>query len=411
MRIYLFPTIIFCLFFNLSSAQVSIGLLQPDASSELDVNSSSSGILIPRMTQAQRLAIASPAEGLLVYQTDVTTGFWYYNSASTWVNIQTSSGWSLTGNTGVLGTDFLGTQDVNGIKFITNNSTAVTVDSNTNIGVGTPTPTHQLHVVGASPVLKLSNGTEAVDRVLGTDDNGLATWVDNSVLSSGDLDWVFTTGSTLADPIYHQGLVTVGNTALSIHTLDVDNGALTGTTFGIGDVEHLTDGNFETQFSHNFVPDSDNFNTLGSATFRWSNLYAVNGTLQTSDETLKENVFPLNYGVKELMKLKPVTYYWNKNSFGGLKIPEIEKHKNIGLIAQHTQKIIPEVVYSHSWVRKSEKERKTFQRKENDLLGINYEELAVLMVNAKKEQHFKIQSLIKENELLIQELEKLASKQ
>ena len=390
MRIYLFPTIIFCLFFNLSSAQVSIGLLQPDASSELDVNSSSSGILIPRMTQAQRLAIASPAEGLLIYQTDVTTGFWYYNSASTWVNIQTSSGWSLTGNTGVLGTDFLGTQDVNGIKFITNNSTAVTVDSNTNIGVGTPTPTHQLHVVGASPVLKLSNGTEAVDRVLGTDDNGLATWVDNSVLSSGDLDWVFTTGSTLADPIYHQGLVTVGNTALSIHTLDVDNGALTGTTFGIGDVEHLTDGNFETQFSHNFVPDSDNFNTLGSATFRWSNLYAVNGTLQTSDETLKENVFPLNYGVKELMKLKPVTYYWNKNSFGGLKIPEIEKHKNIGLIAQHTQKIIPEVVYSHSWVRKSEKERKTFQRKENDLLGINYEELAVLMVNAKKEQHFKI---------------------
>jgi hypothetical protein len=56
----------------------------PDASSILDVKSSDKGILIPRMTAAQRGAIASPATGLMVYQTDATAGFYYYNGTA-WV--------------------------------------------------------------------------------------------------------------------------------------------------------------------------------------------------------------------------------------------------------------------------------------------------------------------------------------
>ena len=55
-----------------------------DPSSMLDVTSTSKGILVPRMTAAQRTAIVSPANGLLVYQTDATIGFWYYNGTS-WV--------------------------------------------------------------------------------------------------------------------------------------------------------------------------------------------------------------------------------------------------------------------------------------------------------------------------------------
>lgn len=48
-----------------------------DASAILDINSDSLGILIPRITQANRPS--SPAEGLLVYQVDNTPGFYYFD--------------------------------------------------------------------------------------------------------------------------------------------------------------------------------------------------------------------------------------------------------------------------------------------------------------------------------------------
>jgi len=50
-----------------------------NASSMLDVKSTLKGFLAPRMLASQRAAISSPAAGLLVYQTDGTSGFYYYN--------------------------------------------------------------------------------------------------------------------------------------------------------------------------------------------------------------------------------------------------------------------------------------------------------------------------------------------
>ncbi|WP_430468007.1 hypothetical protein [Winogradskyella ouciana] len=72
-----------CFCINLSFSQVGIGTTDPDASSMLDIESTTSGLLIPRMTQAQRLAIGSPVEGLMVYQTNLESGFWYYKGG-TW---------------------------------------------------------------------------------------------------------------------------------------------------------------------------------------------------------------------------------------------------------------------------------------------------------------------------------------
>ena len=52
--------------------QIAVNTENPHSSSVLDINARNNdgGLLIPRMTTTQKLAIASPAAGLLVYDTD-----------------------------------------------------------------------------------------------------------------------------------------------------------------------------------------------------------------------------------------------------------------------------------------------------------------------------------------------------
>ena len=81
--------IVFALLFSSQlSAQVAVnatGAL-PDASAMLDVSSTTSGVLITRMTEAERIAIPAPATGLMVFQTNSWSGFYYYNG-SIWKRI------------------------------------------------------------------------------------------------------------------------------------------------------------------------------------------------------------------------------------------------------------------------------------------------------------------------------------
>ena len=98
-------------------AQIAVNAdgADPDNSSMLDVKSTEKGLLLPRMTLTQRNAITSPATGLLIYQTNVTPGF-YYNSGTSgspvWVYVGSGFGWSLTGNAGTSATtSFIGTTD------------------------------------------------------------------------------------------------------------------------------------------------------------------------------------------------------------------------------------------------------------------------------------------------------------
>ena len=74
-------------------AQVSItpDNTPPGTSAMLDVQSTTKGMLIPRMTAAQRTAIASPASGLMVYQTDGTAGIYCYNG-TVWTVLSSGGG-------------------------------------------------------------------------------------------------------------------------------------------------------------------------------------------------------------------------------------------------------------------------------------------------------------------------------
>jgi hypothetical protein len=69
-----------------TTGEVGIGTTTPSASALLDLTSTSKGLLIPRMTAAQKTAIASPNAGLMIFQTDAPIGFYYY-TGSNWLNI------------------------------------------------------------------------------------------------------------------------------------------------------------------------------------------------------------------------------------------------------------------------------------------------------------------------------------
>jgi len=76
--------ILFCI--SALSAQVGIGTETPDASSMLDISSTSKGILVPRMTENQKNAISSPAQGLLIFQINGAVGFYSYDG-SNWLHL------------------------------------------------------------------------------------------------------------------------------------------------------------------------------------------------------------------------------------------------------------------------------------------------------------------------------------
>lgn len=401
-----FITILLCFFcFNLFS-QVGIGTTTPNSSSQLEISSTIGGLLVPRMTQAERAAITTPATGLLVYQTDATSGFWFYNG-TLWTTF-TSSGWSITGDTGTnSATNFIGSTDSQDVVIATNDTERIRFQSDGDIGINQNNPSTKIHITGTAPVFRLQDGSQGLNKVLTSDATGKATWGSSSALSAPDADWLFASGNTFADPVYHQGPVVIGRTGTTTHHLDVDNGANTGTTIGIGNTELITDGNNETIVNSRFVPDSDNSQSFGLLSQRWNTIYATNGTIQTSDRNKKSNIKPLAYGLKELMELQPVSYYWKQEKWNSLTIPEQDKQLKLGLIAQDVAKIIPEVIYSYSYKPKSEKEKDEYVRVDYDRIGINYEELIAVLVKAKQEQNSEIIKLKEETEALAQKVQLL----
>lgn len=74
---------------SLFSQNVGIGTSNPEESATLEVHSNAGGVLIPRLTTAERDAIPSPASGLLIYNSQ-TTQFEFYNG-SAWGPIASAS--------------------------------------------------------------------------------------------------------------------------------------------------------------------------------------------------------------------------------------------------------------------------------------------------------------------------------
>jgi len=142
-------------------SQVGIGTTSPDASSALEIESTTSGLLIPRLTQVQRDTIATPATGLLIFQTDNTSGFYYYDG-SVWQPFgggAADSDWTVSGNN------------------MYNNNTDY-------VGVGTTNPTTKLHI----------ENTSSATTILNQDFETVLT----PLTTSGDANWFIQTTSVNA---------------------------------------------------------------------------------------------------------------------------------------------------------------------------------------------------------------------
>lgn len=80
---------------------------------------------------------------------------------------------------------------------------------------------------------------------------------------------------------------------------------------------HLGDGSHtiaaDTSF---FTPLTDNVTACGYTGFRWSAVYASNGTIQTSDPHLKTDIQPLPAALPIVGSINPVTFRWKDGGAG-----------------------------------------------------------------------------------------------
>jgi hypothetical protein len=247
------------------SVAINTDASAPDASSILDIKSTAKGLLAPRMTAAQRIAIATPAKGLLVFDTD-SNSFWYY-SGTIWMNL--AMGWSLGGNSGTDPfTHFIGTTDNVPLIFKTNNvisgQLGITPVFNTSWGYGALVENTSGSVNSAMGFFALANNSTG-SRNTGMGSLSLrynTTGSDNTATGYVSLLNNTTGGNNTAtggEALYTNS-TGYENTATGKASLKLNTTGIRNTATGTSSLLNNTEGSDNTGIGH----ESMYFNTTGS---------------------------------------------------------------------------------------------------------------------------------------------------
>jgi len=153
----------------------------------------------------------------------------------------------------------------------------------------------------------------------------------------------------------------------------------------LGSNERIFDGGpNEISIFGKFTPSIDNDESIGKSTRRWSEVWAADGTINTSDRKHKTNIQKLDYGLDEIIQLKPVRFRWKDKKEHGEKL---------GLIAQDLLEVLPEVVKKHEWVVTSEEEGAPREKVAVENLGVFYSDIIPVLIHGIQEQQALIQEL------------------
>lgn len=337
----------------------------PDTSAVLHVQATNKGILIPRMTAAQRAAILAPAEGLLVYQTDSVVGFWFHSNAT----------WRIL-NKGAAVADLDGDTQIQVEKTADEDIIRFDVEG-----------TEQWVMKGA----RLESVNSGTSVFIGKD-----AGINDDLTNNGNILIGYNAGFSNTTGFSNTA---IGRSAL-FSNIDGGNNTAVGRDANVGS------GNLNnaTAIGANALVTSSDCLVLGDGanvgigtsapTFRLE----VNGSVgkpgggpwaAASDFRLKQDISPYQDGLQELLKIQPVNYRYNELSGYPTSV------EYIGVIAQDLQEVAAYMV-------------STFYKEGKEYLSVDNSALTYMLVNAVKElaeQMNIVEELKQQNAELLQRVE------
>ena len=227
---------------------IGLGTTQPDSNAILDISSTSKGLLLPRLSTAQRKAMNNPSNGMLVYDTD--SAMLYLRKNNSWnylaLTASSSGSWATTGNAGTSpSNNFIGTTDNQSLVFRVNNIQSGKIDqplNNTSFGYQTAasTTTGSLSTyIGYQAGYANTTGSANTATGFGALKNN-TTAVANTAFGTSALFNTTTGGSNTCVGAYAMQNNGTGsnNTAMGYASLGSNSNANGNTAYGAGSMQN-----------------------------------------------------------------------------------------------------------------------------------------------------------------------------
>ncbi len=266
------------------------------------------------------------------------------------------------------------------IRDVTNSSNRVVLDSSGNIGIGTTSPGYKLEVNGNAEFLNNINikNNAYDDYQIAVDSVGFSVYnrtdaIYNMTISHTGNVGIGTTspsGGAIGGKVVH--LVNSGGTAS--FRVDRSDSSTTGTISLID--TNSTIGLYGTgQKPMAFSTNSTERMRLTSNGDLHVDADIIGFSTTISDQRLKEKIITIDGALDKVKNLRGVSYYWNSGNKKG--------KKDLGVIAQEVEKVLPEIVVEKKMEYFGDKNYKT----------VDYEKLTAVLIESVKELSAKVEAL------------------